>query len=52
MLLDNKNGGRPYDREIANQIYEKCNKNLQGETTMMEFVDVVFEAERILKEKI
>ena len=52
MYIDKLNGGYMYDREIADQIYEKMDKNINGLVTVNEFVTVYMEAEDILNERI
>ena len=52
MYLDEKNGGYTYDREIADQIFNKMDKNIDGFVTIDEFVNVFMEAEDVLNDKI
>ena len=52
MYLDKRNGGNPYDRDIGNQIFERMDKNINGEVTVNDFIDIFMQAEEILKDKI
>ncbi len=52
MYLDKRNGGSPYDRDIGNQIFERMDKNINGEVTVNDFIDIFMQAEEILKDKI
>ena len=51
-FLDRMNGGIQYDRDIRNQIFERMDKNINGEVTINDFINVFIQAEEILKDKI
>jgi hypothetical protein len=52
MYIDRKNGGRKYDRVIADEIWDKMDKNRDNLVTINEFINIYVLAEEILHEKI
>lgn len=49
--LDRKSGG-PFDRGIADEIFERMDKDYNGRITVNEFIKVYIEADEMLRKKI
>ena len=50
--LDQKNNGQPFDRTIANQLYNSMDKTEDGLITKKEFIRAWMDSENRIKEKI
>lgn len=50
--LDQKNNGQPFDRTIANQLYNSMDKTDDGLITKKEFIRAWVESENRIREKI
>lgn len=50
--LDQKNNGQPFDRTIANQLYNSIDKTEDGLITKKEFIRAWMDSENRIKERI
>lgn len=50
--LDQKNNGHPFDRTIANQLYNSIDKTEDGLITKKEFIGAWMDSENRIKERI
>lgn len=50
--LDQNNNGQPFDRTVANQLFNSIDKSADGLITKQEFLRVWLESENRIREKV
>mgnify|MGYP002041558572 CR=1 FL=1 len=50
--LDQNNNGQPFDRTVANQLFNSIDKTTDGLITKQEFIRVWIESENRIREKL